>query len=140
MAIFNSQQYAWKDLTVAIDGNIIGGITDISYSTTTEHEYLYARGSAPVAIQSGNETYEGSITLLQSEYEALNQAVKALGYKNLTKPYLTITVAYAEESGIPKVDVIKFLKISETPKGMSQNDKFMEVEMPFMALDVRENA
>ena len=135
---FNSAEASWKDIIVAIDGNPIGGIQNIEYSQTTEHEYVYGRGAAPRAIQEGNETYEGTITLLQTEYEALREAVQAIGYKNITKPFFTITVAY-EIGAISKVDVIQQLKITEIPKGMAQNDKFMEIELPFLALGVKES-
>jgi hypothetical protein len=140
MASFNSAEYAWKDITIAIDGTIIGAVREVSYTPTTEHEYLYGRGSAPRAIQDGNETYEGSITLLQSSFEAINEAIKNKGYKNITKAFLTITVNYANIGDTPKTDIIEQVKISEYPKGMAQNDKFMEIEMPFMALGVQEDA
>lgn len=135
---FNSAEYAWKDLTVFIDGNPIGGIQNIEYTPTTEHEYVYGRGSTPRAIQDGNETYEGTITLLQSEYESLREAVVAAGYKNVTKPFFTIAVAYNIGTSL-QTDLIQQLKINETPKSMGQNDKFMTIELPFMALGVKEN-
>ena len=115
-----------------------GGYTvSIQYNQTTEQEYVYGRGSAPRAIQEGNETYEGTITLLQTEYEALRAATQAAGFKNITKAPYTITVAYLI-GAISQVDVIENVKITEIPKGLAQNDKFMEIELPFMALAVRE--
>jgi len=135
---FNSAEYAWKDLYIFIDGNLITGITNIEYSQATEHEYVYGRGSAPRNIQEGNETYEGTVTILQSEYEALREAVVAAGYKNVTKPFFTVNVSYAIGSGI-QTDTVQQLKFDETPKSLSQNDKYMELGLPFKALGVSEN-
>src|SRR6056297_3186652 len=106
MATFNSAEYAWKDIRVAIDGTPVTGVAGISYTIATEHEYRYAAGSAPLSIQDGNETYEGSVTMHQSAFEALNEAAKAKGYKNITKVFLTITVSYAN-IGVPRVDIIR---------------------------------
>ncbi len=135
---FNAAEYAWKDVYVFIDGNPIVGIQNIEYTQSTENEYVYGRGSAPKAIQQGNESYEGTITLLQSEYEALREAVQAAGYKNITKPFFTISVSYAIGVNI-QTDLIQQLKINEIPKGMSQNDKYGTHELPFMALGIKEN-
>jgi hypothetical protein len=138
MATFNSAEYAWKDLFIFIDGNLITGIQNIEYSEATEHEYVYGRGSAPRNIQEGNESYEGTMTLLQSEYEALREAVVAAGYKNITKPFFTVNVTYAIGTNI-QTDTVQQLKITDLTKSLSQNDKFMTIELPFMALNVKEN-
>jgi len=135
---FNSAEYAWKDLYVFIDGNLITGIQNIEYSEATEHEYVYGRGGTPRNIQDGNETYEGTVTLLQSEYEALREAVIAAGYKNVTKPFFTVNVTYMIGANF-QTDTVQQLKFNEVPKAMAQNDKFMALEMPFMALGVKEN-
>jgi len=135
---FNSTEYAWKDLNIFIDGNLITGIQNIEYSQSTEHEYVYGRGSAPRNIQEGNETYEGTLTLLQSEYEALREAVVSAGYKNTTKPFFTVNVSYAIGTDI-QTDTVQQLKFNELPKSLSQNDKFMTLDLPFMALGVKEN-
>jgi len=135
---FNSAEYAWKDLYIFIDGNLITGIQNIEYSQSTENEYVYGRGSAPRNIQQGNESYEGTLTLLQSEYEALREAVVAAGYKNITKPFFTVNVTYMIGTNF-QTDTVRQLKFNEVPKSMAQNDKFMSLELPFMALDVKEN-
>jgi len=135
---FNSAEYAWKDLYIFIDGNLITGIQNIEYSQSTENEYIYGRGSAPRNIQQGNESYEGTLTLLQSEYEALREAVVAAGYKNITKPFFTVNVTYMIGTNF-QTDTIRQLKFNEVPKNMVQNDKFMALELSFMALDVKEN-
>jgi len=135
---FNSAEYAWKDLYIFIDGNLITGITNIQYSEATENEYVYGRGSEPRNIQEGNESYEGTVTLLQSELEALREAVVAAGYKNVTKPFFTVNVTYMIGANF-QTDTVQQLKINESSKSLAQNDKFMEIELPFMALGVLQN-
>lgn len=139
MATFNSKEYEWSDVTVAVDGNVLGAITGVSYTRSKEKEFIYGRGSKPRAIQSGNETIEGSITLLQTDFEALNDASKNAGYGSILDPSFTINISYTDTAGVPRVDTLKFVEFSEYPKGMAQNDKMMEIEMPFLALGLEEN-
>lgn len=135
--MFNSREYAWKDIKAFIDGNLITGIQNVDYTTSAEHEAIYGRGDRPLAIQKGNKSYEGNVTLLQSEYEELRKAVRAAGYKDVTDPDFTISVSYGNTA--MQTDVIGPLSFGELPKSLGQNDKNMTLEMPFIALDIQED-
>ena len=72
--MFNTREYEWADINVVMAGRNVTGFRAVSYTSKQEKEALYAKGNKPHSIQRGNKSYEGSISLVQSEYEALKQA------------------------------------------------------------------
>ena len=135
---YNSEEYGWKDLTVEMGGRIITGIRGIKYSTKQEKEVIYAKGNSPHSIQRGNKSHEGSIKLLQSELEALTEAATGGDILNLT---VTINVSYGNPGNgdAIKNDSVRGVQFTESTKEMNQGDKFMEIELPFIALDIKRN-
>ena len=111
------------------------GFRAISYTKSQEKEALYAKGNLPHSIQHGNKSYEGSVTLLQSELEALELAA---GGDALDASF-DIVVSYGNplKGDTIQIDLIKGAELTEVPKGMSQGDKFAEIELPFIALEVK---
>ncbi len=136
---FNSKQYAFSDIKVILLGRELEGFRGVKYKVTTEKEALFGRGKKALSIQSGNEAVEGELMLLQSEVEALRAAVKAVNplYK-LTDVSFDIVVTYGDTTSV--TDIILGAEFTEYEKGMEQSDKFMEVSLPFLALDVKEGA
>lgn len=137
MDIFNSKEYEWSDVTVVMAGRPVTKIRAISYIKKQEKEALFAKGNKPHSIQRGNKTYEGSVTLLQSELEAIEIAS---GGDALDASF-NIVVAYGNPSkgDVIQTDLIKGFEFTEIPKGMSQGDKFAEHELPGIALDIKNN-
>lgn len=134
--MFNSREYEWANVEIVMLGRPVTGIRGVSYKTSQEKEVVYARGNEPRAIQKGNKSYEGTITLLQSELEALLQTVSK-GKSVVDIPAFDIAVAYVSVSGAEIVtDVIKNCEFTEVEKALNQNDKFMEIELPFIALGI----
>lgn len=136
--IVNSRQYSWSDVKVVALGRLITGIRGVEYKTSREKEYVYGAGDEPQGIQYGNKKYEGTITLLQSEVEALERFAKDNGFNDITDFEFDIVISYVPSTGAPIVtDVIKYASITELPKGMKQNDKFQEIALPFIALGIK---
>lgn len=134
---FDSKQYAWHNVEVVALGRKITGLRGIEYKTNREKEMVYGAGDKPLGIQHGNKSYSGTLTILQSEMEALARFAKESGYDDITDIEFDVVVAYVPKGGGPIVtDVVKFASITEIPKNMRQNDKFMEIALPFVALDV----
>jgi hypothetical protein len=137
--MFNSKEYEWADVEVVMLGRPVTGIRGVTYKETQEKEVVYARGNKPRAIQKGNKSYEGSITLLQSELEAIQAAVGKGKSLNDIPPF-DIVVAYVPNDGSPIItDIIKNAEFNEVEKSLKQNDKFMEVTLPIIALGVEYN-
>jgi hypothetical protein len=135
---FNSKQYAWSNVQVVMLGKPVTGLRGVEYKTSREKEPVYGAGDEPQGIQYGNKKYEGTLTFLQSELEALTRFAKANGFNDITDIDFDVVVAYVPQTGEPIVtDTIKFASITEIPKSLKQGDKFMEVALPFIALGVK---
>lgn len=137
MATFNSQQYAWKDIQVWVLGKRVAGLREIKYKVATEKEAVYGEGNEPQGIQFGNKTYEGTLTILQSELEALTLTAIAAGANDVTDlSGIDVVIMYAPPGGIKTIDIVKYVSFQEFEKGMAQNDKYAEISIPFIALGI----
>lgn len=136
---FNSRQYQWKDIRINLSGRSLVGVKEIKYKRSKEKEPLYGRGNKVLSIQHGNETIEGTITLLQSELEALTAAVKQIDPVGSVLDYdYDCVVSYGVGVDL-KTDIVLGLSFTEYEKGMEQTDKMMEIEMPFIAREIQES-
>lgn len=132
---FNSREYEWPDVTLVLGGRDLTGIRAIKYTEKIEREAIYAKGRNPHSIQSGNVSYEGEISVLQSEYEALVFA----GNGSIMGLSLDAVIAYGNPLNLDMVITDKLLGIrfTEASKEFKQGDKFMEMKLPFIALEVK---
>lgn len=132
--MFDSREYEWADVALLLGGRDVTGIRGIKYSEKIEREAVYAKGRYAHAVQSGNVSYEGEVTLLQSEYEALTKAGKG-SVLNLT---LNAIVAYGNplNGDVLTTDMIEHIRFTEASKAIKQGDKSMEITLPFIALRV----
>ena len=136
---FDSTEYSWNNITVVAGGRPLAGIVGVKYGEKQEKEYLYAKGNEPHSIQRKNKSYEGEITILQSELEAL---IKSSPQKSLLNVKLeTITIAYAPKDGpgVITVDQIKKAEFTESMKDIKQGDGNMEIALPIMFLRLKQN-
>jgi hypothetical protein len=132
--MFDTREYEWADVTVVMAGRDVTGIRGVSYNADQEKEALYAKGNKPHGIQHGNKSYAGSVRILQSELEALTAAAGG----DVLDARFDIIGAYGNPSrgDLVKTDLIRSAEITSVPKGLNQNDKFMEIELPLVALDI----
>ena len=135
--MFDTREYEWADVTVVMAGRDATGIRGVSYTSSQEKEALYAKGNKPHGIQRGNKSYEGSIRILQPEYDALNAAARG----DALDVNFDIIVAYGNPSkgDVIKTDLLSGVEITSKPKSLNQNDKFMEIELSILMLDVIED-
>lgn len=131
---FNSREYEWADLSVVMAGRSVTGIRGLKYTSSQEKEALYAKGNKPHAIQRGNKSYSGTVKILQSELEALERAAGG----DILDATFNIIASYGNplKGDIIKVDLLQQCEITEVPKGLEQGDKFMEIELPLIIMDV----
>lgn len=136
---FNSKQYTFSDIRVIVLGREIEGFRGVKYKVSTDKEVLHGRGRKALSIQSGQEKIEGELMLLQSEVVALSQAVKASNPDlKITDVSFDIVVTYGNGT-TATTDIIRSCEFTEYEKGMENGDKYMEVSLPFLALDVNES-
>jgi hypothetical protein len=133
--MFDSRQYQFSDIEVILGGKDITKIRGIKYTTKQEKEVVHAKGDEPHSIQRGNKTYEGEVTMLQSDYEALVLAGKG----SILDLRVNITVNYGNPvKGDQMItDVIEFAEFTEESKEIKQGDKNMEISLPFIALRIK---
>jgi hypothetical protein len=138
MASFDSREYEWADLTLVLGGKDITEIRAVKYTEKIEREAVYAKGRQPHSIQSGNASYEGEITLLRSGYDKLVSAGKG--------SVLSLAVdglfAYGNpSSGDAMVtDRAVGIRFTEASKEFKQGDKFQEITLPFICLNIKNQA
>lgn len=138
MPVFDSRQYAWRDLELWMLGKRVSGARDVKYTVSHEKEAVYGAGNEPQGIGHGNKSYEGTITLLQSEIESLTATAIANGGNDLTDlTGMNLVVRYAPQNGAQTVDVLQYVEFTEFEKGMAQNDKYAEIDVPFVALRIK---
>lgn len=126
----NTREYEWSDVSVVLAGRPVTGLRGVKYSAKQEKELLHAKGNKPHSIQRGNKTYEGEITLLQSEYEALKQACGG----DILDASLDIVAAYGNPSAgdVMTTDILAGVEFTEDNTEWKQGDKFQEKTLPFL--------
>lgn len=131
-------EYQWKDLSINILGRTIEGVVDYKKKLSVKKERIYGRGSRPLGITSGNEEVSGSITLHQSELQAMVAAVKAgAPGRELTDVSFDIVHTYENAQLGITTDIIVGAQITEFEEGMAQGDPFMKVTLPYIALRLK---
>lgn len=130
--MFNSREYQWSDLAITVGGRLITGARAVSYKVKREKEVLYGKGDEPLAIQHGNKSYEGTLTITTSEYNALKQA----GGGSALDFQCDITVSYGDptKGDIMRTDKLLGVEFTEEPDDWKQGDKSEEHALPFIFL------
>lgn len=129
----NTREYEWSDVTVVVAGRPVTGLRGVKYSEKQEKELLHAKGNKPHSIQRGNKTYEGEITLLQSEYEALKQACGG----DILDASLDIVASYGNPTAgdVITTDILIGVEFTEDNTEWKQGDKYQEKTLPFLFID-----
>ena len=131
--MFDSREYEWADLTILIGNRIIVGARGVKYANKQDKELIYGKGNEPYAIQKGNKSHDGELTLAMSELLALQN-------ESLTKSVLdlqvNITVCYGNpaQGDVMHTDKLMGVQFTEEPQDMKQGDKFSEHSLPFVFL------
>lgn len=135
--MFDSREYEWGDFALFLGVRDITKIRGVQYTESMEKEALYAKGRYGHSIQRGNHAVAGQIILTQSELIALEEAAPNRNILNLN---LTGVFSYGGNpeggAGIIRNDRVLSIEFTEVPKELNQNDKFMEITLPFIALRV----
>lgn len=132
--MFDSREYEWADISLLLGGRDMVEIRAIKYGEKAEREPLFAKGRTARSIQTGNISVEGEITVTMAGYNAL---VMAAGGSILSLSVDGIC-SYGNplEGNVPQTDRILGIRFTEGKKEAKQGDKFMEVTLPFLALNV----
>lgn len=135
--MFNSREYEWADISVIAGATNIEGIRAIEYKEAAEKEVMRAKGRKGKSIQTGNIDYTGTLTLTQSAAIALAKSHR----RGILAIQIDLSINYGNpsEGDALTTDRLLAVQFTEVPKGMKQGDKFMEIAIPFIALDLQDN-
>jgi len=138
MAIsINQTEFPWGLITVTAGGRTFERILEIEYDKEQEKKQIYGRGNKVKGIQRQNEKPAGSITLGQSELEAI---IRQAPDQDPMKVVMDIQVHYVTEEGAAIVrDRIIGAEFTKAPKSMKQGDSDMEIKMDFLCMDILYN-
>lgn len=82
------QSYTLEDADIYINGNIIGGVQNVTINRNQENEAKHEAGShKPREIRDGSLTFDGSIERLDIDRELLNEV---LDQENGLNPYFDL--------------------------------------------------
>lgn len=139
MAKFNSAEYSWKDITVTAMGRTFARVMEVEYDIEEDKKYIYGRGGKVRGIQGGNEKPAGSLTLGQSEVEAMiREAQTTDPNAKLTDITFDVQIHYLKGVDLVK-DRLVGCEFTKQPKSMKQGDSDMEIKLPIMMMDVQYN-
>lgn len=131
--LINGREYEWGDIHLNVGGIEIGGFRNVNYKESQEKDFLHAKGRNPRSIQRGNKSNTGSLTFTQSEIIAIERATG----KSILDITVDIVIAYVpEDSTKIRTVVCKAAEFTDVEEKMAQGDKFMAIELPFLALRI----
>lgn len=129
----NSREYEWSDVNVVWAGKVVTGLRGVKYGSKQEKELVHGKGNKPMSIQRGNKTYDGELTLLQSEYTTLREACGG----DVLDGSFDIVVSYGNptKGDVITTDILVGVEITEDQTEWKQGDKYQEKSLPFIYLD-----
>lgn len=134
--MFDTSEYAWKDLEITILGRPLVRILNVKYEASQKLDEIYGRGQQPLGIQEGNYSYKGEISIGQSELIAMQTLAREAGLKNILKLKFDVSIVYALDGVITR-NVCKNARIEKFEEGMKQGDTSMEISLPFKFTDIQ---
>ena len=135
MATFNSREYSWADVEVAIGGVLLDRCVAVEYTEKQDSKKLRGKGRKPFAIQGGNIDVSGKLEVYQSVFDkmlALTGNKGVAGFKDLT-----ISVAFANAEGGLSTRTLIGCLVTEIGEAVKQEDMEIIVPLPFDAMDVK---
>ena len=131
--MINGTEYAFEDLKISMLGRSLVGFTAITYGATKEYTNIHARGNRPVKRGRGKkDAVPPSITILQSEFEALQRSAPPGTDPTDWAPF-DITVVYAPVGGVMTRDIVPTCQVTQYQKGMSTEDGHMTIELQLIS-------
>lgn len=130
---FDSKDCEWADMTVMIAGATLTKITGIKYKAAQEKKLVYAAGTEPISIQSGNRSYDGQIKVLKGAIDDMNRAAQAAGGSDIMDLQFDIVITYkAKGTRALQTDTLINVEVSNFEKGWDQGAQSMEVTVPIV--------
>lgn len=136
--MFDSNTYEWADVSLILAGRDVIEIRRVKYTRKAEKEPLYAKGSKPHAIKTGNYSYDCEFEMVDAGYDKLVDASPFRDVTRLKGTSAVIVFGNPLEGKLPRTITILGVEFTESGKESSQGDKMTVVTLPGIALDIAE--
>ena len=135
-------QFDFKDIRVKFDNKDIALLEEVTYSISQPKTPVYSCGKV-VALQTGNETITGSLTILQTELYKIKEVFKDPNQKisPFLNTYFNIIVTYNRKDAVSGeyktvVDTFKNCKLEGFEISNSQGMGGSAVTLPFICCGI----
>jgi hypothetical protein len=130
---FDSTEYTFAEMTVKVGGIEVTKIQKVAYKVQQKKDVIYGKGVNPVAVQRGQKTYDGSIDMLQSEFESL---VSMAPNHDILDLHFDIIISYGNPSrgDVLITDVLQGCEFTEAAHSIGGDETYMKVSLPFVFL------
>lgn len=132
---FDSTEWAWRDLSISLNGVRVGKVTKLTSKTARESEHLYGEGDDPFDINPGNKTYTGEFETYGTVIAKMNKAAQAAGYDDLTDvPWVIGGTFKATATDPMQVLTVPNVRFEEFEEGGANNEKAFKKSLPYKSL------
>lgn len=128
--LINGVNYSWANVQMILFGNLLIGVTKISYKSKQAKENNYGFGSAPISRGYGNYEYEGSIEMYTDEWKKIIAA--SPGRDPLKIAPFDIPVIFGGSRVQADKDILKYVEFLENPLEANQGDTKLLVTIPII--------
>lgn len=134
--MINGKRHSWASVELRADNDIILGITEADYKASLDPGEVRGAGSAPIAFTMGNSSFEGSISILLEEFNALVQK-KGEGWMGQS---FELIHSYSEDGLTTIVDTVQGVRFTSVENSMSASSTDPIVrKLPYKALNILYN-
>jgi len=128
--LINGVNYAWANITLALFGVPLYGITKINYKKSQVKDNNYGLGKEPISRGYGMVEYEGDIEIYVDELKRLSAA--APDGDILKIPWFDIPIIYSGDGVLVRTTTLKAVEFKEDPLSASQGDTKLVVSVPLI--------
>lgn len=134
--LINGKAWGFASIRLSALGNTnIEGFTALEYKTTTEKTPVYGAGHKPLGMGRGNTNFEGSITLLQEELQALRAAAPNGDITEI--PLFDMQVALADKpTDNAIVHTLRGCSFKEDGLTANSGDAQLSIQIPLFITDI----
>lgn len=132
---FDSTEYTFADIDVRIGGISVTRIQKLEYKVSQNKEVIYGKGKNPIAVQRGQKSYDGSIDMLQSEFESL---IAMAPNHDLLDLHFDIVISYGnpQRGDVLITDVLQGCEFTEATHSLGNDETYMKVSLPIIFLNL----
>jgi hypothetical protein len=133
-SLINGRAYSWADVHINILNTRVIGVKSISYDENEEMQDNFGAGNRPVNRSFGKIETEGSITLMMSEIEALQDASPTGRLQDI--PEFDIIVSYLPNNGVIRNHTLKNCRFMANGRELGTDSLEITKEIPLKIAEI----